>query len=141
MRFEESQVSVFNPETGVNTVEASIFMILRGGPTHTCDIKMQQVPTMFGNAPGIMVRSRVLCSALLLCTALLGGVGPSRLSLSFSMLVMLDVCLVWRSQGVCTQPWLLWQMTVRLRATGDLAGAFRGAAQVSSQLRRRWCEG
>lgn len=95
MRFEESQVSVFNPETGVNTVEASIFMILRAGPTHTCDIKMQQVPTLFGNAPGIVVRSRVLCSALLLCTALLGVVGPSHLSLSFSMLVMPDVCLVW----------------------------------------------
>lgn len=97
MRFEESQVSVFNPETGVNTVEASAFMILRAGPTHTCDIKMQQVPTMFGNAPGIVVRPRVLCSALLLCTALRDGVGPPRLLLSFSMLVMLDVCLAWRS--------------------------------------------
>jgi hypothetical protein len=56
MRFEESQVSVYDPRTGVNTVDASVFMLVRGGRMHTVDIQMQQVPTMFGDAPGVVVR-------------------------------------------------------------------------------------
>ena len=49
-------MSTYNPQTGVNMVDASVYMLVRGSRSHTVDIRMQQVPHMFGDAPGIVVR-------------------------------------------------------------------------------------
>ena len=77
MRFEETQVSTYNPQTGVNTVEASVYMLIRGGRSHTVDIHMQQVPQMFGEAPGIVVRPSSPC-----CTPMGSTCGAALLSAS-----------------------------------------------------------
>ncbi|KAK9823034.1 hypothetical protein WJX81_001586 [Elliptochloris bilobata] len=63
MRFEETQVSTLDPQTGVNTVDASVFMLIRGSRSHTADIRMQQAPKMFGNAPGIVMTTRLRVTA------------------------------------------------------------------------------
>lgn len=65
MRCEETQVSTYNPQTGVNTVNASVYMLIRGSRSHTVDICMQQVPHMFGDSPGIVVRLPLPCCNLM----------------------------------------------------------------------------